>query len=61
MPKFKLNQRVRIACSEERGEVVGVAVYSYTNEATYLIRYTAGDGRAVEAWWTESALVEVNA
>lgn len=54
--KFELKQQVTIAASGENGEVIGRA--EYTNaENTYLIRYKSGDGRAVETWWSESALV----
>jgi hypothetical protein len=53
--KFELGQDVRIAGGAERGEVIGRAQYTYA-ENGYLIRYIAGDGRAVESWWTESAL-----
>lgn len=53
--KFDLGQRVSIASSDENGEVIGRAEYA-TSENTYLLRYRAGDGRAVESWWSESAL-----
>jgi hypothetical protein len=52
---FKLGQRVTIAESGETGEVIGRAHYTYA-DPSYLIRYRAGDGRAVESWWTEDAL-----
>lgn len=52
---FSLNSTVRICVSNESGVVVGRAQYSAA-ENSYLIRYKAGDGRAVEAWWAESAL-----
>lgn len=55
--KYELNQEVVISASGEEGVVVGRAQYSYS-ENGYLVRYKAGDGRAVEAWWTETALVE---
>lgn len=54
--KFKLAERVAIAASGETGEVIGRADYLHA-EASYLVRYKAGDGRGVEAWWTEQALV----
>ena len=55
MWKFELNQQVTISASGEAGEVIGRAEYT-TCERNYLIRYKAGDGRAVESWWAESAL-----
>lgn len=55
MFKFELNQQVRISASAETGEVIARAEYTYC-EHQYLVRYMAGDGRATEAWWTESAL-----
>jgi hypothetical protein len=54
--KFELNQQVTILVSGERGEVIGIATYSHTPEPSYMLRYKAADGRAVEAWWAESAL-----
>lgn len=54
--KFNLKAGVRIACSGEVGQVIGRAEYSTTSTASYLVRYKASDGRAVEAWWTEDAL-----
>jgi hypothetical protein len=53
--KFQLNDEVVIAASGEEGVVIGRAEYSYA-EPSFLVRYKAGDGRAVEAWWTETAL-----
>lgn len=58
-PKFGLGEDVTIRVSGEGGQVVGFAVYEYSSEPSYLVRYKAGDGRAVEAWWTESALSEI--
>lgn len=55
MWKFELKQAVTVTTSGENGEVIGRAEYSYA-ERSYLVRYKAGDGRAVESWWTESAL-----
>lgn len=55
--KFTLNQEVTITASGETGEVIGRAEYSYA-ERSYLVRYKAGDDRAVEQWWTEQALEE---
>jgi hypothetical protein len=53
---FKLGDEVAIEDSGERGEIIGRAHYLDTNP-TYLLRYRAGDGRCVEQWWAESALV----
>lgn len=52
---FDLNANVKINISGEAGLVVGRAEYP-TAENNYYIRYKSTDGRAVEAWWTESAL-----
>lgn len=53
--KFSLKSPVTISASGESGEVIARAEYVYA-EPSYLVRYTAADGRATEAWWTESAL-----
>ena len=53
--KFNLGQAVIIECSGETGQVVGRAQY-LSGEQSYQVRYKAADGRAVEAWWGESAL-----
>lgn len=53
--KFNLGDLVHINVSNEVGEVIGRADYLDSNNQ-YQIRYQAGDGRAVEAWWTESAI-----
>lgn len=53
--KFNLSDSVNIAASGETGEVIGRAEYSNA-ENGYLVRYKAGDGRATESWWGESAL-----
>lgn len=52
---FELNQRVSIAVSGEEGVVIARAEYVDANPS-YLIRYRCADGRAVDAWWPESAL-----
>lgn len=54
-----LNQDARIRVSGEVGRVVGRAQYPFA-ENSYLLRYRAADGRAVEAWWAESALVDAS-
>lgn len=53
---FGLGYQVRISVSGEVGEVIGMAGY-IAAENVYLVRYKSADGRAVEAWWGESALV----
>jgi len=55
---YALGQGVRIAVSGEQGEVVGRAEYT-TAENNYFVRYRSADGRAVEQWWPESALLAV--
>jgi hypothetical protein len=52
---FGLGQEVTIINGSETGKVIGRAEYT-TSENNYLVRYIAGDGRAVESWWGESAL-----
>lgn len=52
---FALSQTVTITASGESGTIIGRAEYA-TGENSYLIRYKAGDGRATESWWSESAL-----
>lgn len=53
--KYELQQIVTITASGERGEVIGRAEYTLA-EPCYLLRYQCADGRAVEMWWSESAL-----
>ena len=54
-PVFGFDEQVRIVCSGEMGVVVGYAQFkNHTDQA--LVRYRAGDGRAVEAWWDVDAL-----
>lgn len=53
--KFNLGDKVRIHSGTEVGEVIGRAEYTYA-ESSYLLRYISGDGRAIEEWWTASAL-----
>ena len=53
--KFMLGEQATITASGEGGEIIGRAQYKAA-ENSYLLRYRAGDGRAVEAWWCESAL-----
>ena len=53
--KYALQQDVTITTSGESGTVIGRAEYT-TAEPSYYIRYRCADGRAVEQWWSESAL-----
>lgn len=53
--KFPLGQMVAIKVSGETGDVIARAQY-LTSECSYYLRYQSADGRAVEAWWAESAL-----
>lgn len=53
--KFQIAQIVNIPASGESGEVIGQAHFAHA-EDSYLVRYRAADGRAVESWWTEGAL-----
>jgi hypothetical protein len=55
---FELKQVVKITESDETGTVIARAEYTAT-ENNYYLRYRAADGRAVEAWWPESALEAV--
>jgi hypothetical protein len=56
---FSLAATVAIIASGESGSVVGRAEY-LASEPSYLLRYRAADGRAVERWWPESALREAS-
>lgn len=53
---FNIGQTVKMATSDEHGEVVGRAEYGHC-ENSYFIRYKAGNGCQCESWHTESALV----
>ncbi|MDP3853174.1 hypothetical protein [Phenylobacterium sp.] len=54
--KFKFDLKAKVGLGPaENGEVIGRAEY-LTSEPSYYVRYVAGDGRLVEAWWSESAL-----
>ena len=53
---FDNNEPVRLDGTTERGHIVGRA--DYANKCNqYLVRYTAADGRLIESWWDEDALV----
>jgi hypothetical protein len=54
--KFELGQEVAIVVSGENGNVIGRAEY-LNADPSYLVRYKAGDGRAIESWWSQDALI----
>lgn len=54
--RFDMKEALQIEASGERGTVVGRAEY-VTAENQYYLRYKSADGRAVEGWWGESALI----
>lgn len=56
MFKFELSSEVKIEVSGEAGTVIGRAEYS-AGENQYQVRYKCADGRGIESWWSESALV----
>ena len=56
--KFNLGDDVVLEVSGEDGNVIGRAEY-VSAENSYLIRYQAADRRAVEQWWSESALNKI--
>lgn len=51
-----LGEWVRLTTSQEAGEIVGRAEYPHRPNQ-YLVRYRAADGRQVECWWDETAIV----
>lgn len=56
--KFSLNERVKLVISNETGSVVGRAEYlNYPSQ--YRVRYLAGDGRQVEDWFGDDAIVSI--
>ena len=56
--EFNLGEHVQLVTSSEKGSVIGRA--EYTNRPPqYYVRYEAGDGRQVEAWWDGDALVSI--
>lgn len=57
--KFNNGDQVAVFKSGETGDVIARAEYANGNENQYLVRYVAGDGRSVESWWAESALVAI--
>lgn len=54
--KRELGATVRLRDSDETGTVIARAEYA-NSEPTYYVRYKAADGRQVEQWWSESALL----
>lgn len=56
--KHALGDKVKIKCSNEEGEIIGRAQY-VSSDDSFLVRYKAADGRAVENWWCESAIEAV--
>lgn len=56
---FNLGNTAVIQCSGEHGRVIGIALYEHS-EPQLMLRYKASDGRAVESWWTQSALEHAN-
>lgn len=54
--EFELGDQLKVEASGEVGEVIGRAEFA-SSENSYLLRYKAADGCAVEVWWGESALV----
>lgn len=56
--KFEIGQSVAIACSGERGIVIGRAQYQDDGDG-YFVRYCSAIGTAASSWWAESALVAV--
>lgn len=53
--EYELGAQVTISVSNESGTIIARAQHSNTDNQ-YLLRYMAGDGRAVEAWWDVAAL-----
>ena len=59
MDKFKFNcgDKVELVDSGEQGTVIGRAEYTYC-DPSFFVRYKCGDGRLVESWWTETAILK---
>jgi hypothetical protein len=53
---YGLSETVRMIASEEKGAIIGRAEYLH-DETRYLVRYKAADGRQVEDWWGQSAII----
>lgn len=54
--RFELEAEVMLNRSMERGSVIGRAEYVNACDS-YLVRYVTSDGRQVESWISEDALV----
>lgn len=55
MVSLKINSKVEIIVSGEKGEVIGYAEYrDYPNQ--YYVNYKSGDGRTVKDWFIENEL-----
>ncbi len=54
--KFTMKQEIKIAVSGEVGTIIGMACYATHRDHQYYIRYKAAGGRAIESWWSGSAL-----
>lgn len=52
---FQLSDAVIIKASGETAEIASRSESTFA-EPQYLLRYRCADGRAVEQWWTQSAL-----
>lgn len=53
---YMLGDSVSLVLSKEAGVVIARAAF-LNSENSYLVRYKCSDGRLVEQWWGESALV----
>lgn len=54
--KLALNQKVKLALSEEEGVVTARAEYA-VGPNQYRVLYKSADGRQVTEWWEESHIV----
>jgi hypothetical protein len=55
--KHELGTVVMLVSNKESGIVIGRAEFAEADNS-YLIRYTAGDGRLTETWWNEKAIFD---
>ena len=58
--EFALEDEVELVCSREAGVVIGYAMHLNAIEPSYRVRYVANDGRLVESWWDQGALMPRN-
>ncbi len=58
--KFSLNDKIKLAMTEEKGKVIGRAEYVETTQI-YYVRYIAGDGRQCTEWFNGEALEKLAA